>query len=187
MVGCLLSGAAEELSKRSVVHAPATLSGPAHTKNATSAMSEHTDASEMRVFRPQYGHNLACYCEKRAAAGYTAGPAQNYGQVAPTSITMGGRGYLLNIPIASALRQSIRGVLSRHLRRPRGRRPGRPCQRGEAGRAPARAMRAFEDTGGSEHKPQITLFRRANGRRRPETGARGRRDACSEAPSAGPN
>ena len=70
MVGCLLSAAAEEPSKRSAVHAPATLCGPAHTKDATSAMSEHTDASEMRVFRPQYGHNLACYCEKRAATGY---------------------------------------------------------------------------------------------------------------------
>ena len=102
---------------------------------------------------------------------------------------MGGRGYLLNIPIASALRQSTHGVLSRHLRRPRGRLPGRsvPRQRGEAGRARARAIRAFEGTRGSEREPQITLFRRANGRRRPETGARARRDTCSAAPSDGPN
>ena len=185
MVGCLLSAAAEEPSKRSAVHAPATLCGPAHTKDATSAMSEHTDASEMRVFRPQYGHNLACYCEKRAATGYgRASPKLRPGRAYEHHD--GRKGYLLNIPIASALRQSIH-VLSRHLRRPRGRLPGRPRQRGEAGRARARAIRAFEGTRGSEREPQITLFRRANGRRRPETGARARHDTCSAAPSDGPN
>ena len=40
-----------------------------------SAMAEDIDASEMRVFRPKYGHNRACHCEKRAVTEYgQAGP-----------------------------------------------------------------------------------------------------------------
>ena len=71
-------------------------------------MPERTDTSEMRMFRPQSGHTLACYCEKRAATGYSwASLNLRYcDQVVPTSITMCGREYPLNIPAASALCQS---------------------------------------------------------------------------------
>ena len=55
--------AAEEPSKRSAVYAPATLRGPAHTINATSAMTEHIGTSETRAFGPRHGHNRACYCQ----------------------------------------------------------------------------------------------------------------------------
>ena len=56
-------------SARSAVYALATLCGPAHTINATSAMIEHIGTSETPPLGHRHGHNRACYCQKRAATG----------------------------------------------------------------------------------------------------------------------